>query len=419
MSTPPAAGAQPLEAATFQVYGYRWVMLLAFMLAIAANQVLWITFAPITGEAAKYYGVPDLSIGLLSLIFMLVYVVVAIPASWAIDTFGLRKAVGFGAVLTGVFGLLRGLVAQNYTLVLVCQIGIAVGQPFILNAITTVAARWFPLAERATASGLGSLAMYCGVLMGLALTPYLMIHFGIGGVLMIYGIAAALAAVAFFALARERPPTPPSPPDQAERSLVFDGFKQALRQRDFIVLMVIFFVGLGVFNSVTTWIEDIVRPRGFSVTQAGNAGGLMILGGIIGALVLPTLSDHYHRRTPFLVAALLGAIVALGGLIFATGYVLLLASAAVLGFFLLSAGPIGFQYGAEVTFPAPEGTSNGLLLLTGQVSGIAFILGLDAFKSPQTGSMTLPLLVLVGLMIVSLVLCTRLREAPASVTRMP
>jgi cyanate permease len=344
---------------------------------------------------------------------MLVYVIVAIPASWAIDTFGLRKAVGFGAVLTGIFGLLRGLVAQNYTLVLVCQIGIAVGQPFILNAITTVAARWFPLAERATAAGLGSLAMYCGILMGLALTPYLMIHFGIGGVLMSYGVAAALAAVAFFALARERPPTPPSPPDQAERSLVFDGFKQALHQRDFIVLMVIFFVGLGVFNSVTTWIEDIVRPRGFSVTQAGNAGGLMILGGIIGALILPTLSDHYHRRTPFLVAALLGAIAALGGLIFATGYGLLLASAAVLGFFLLSAGPIGFQYGAEVTYPAPEGTSNGLLLLTGQVSGIAFILGLDAFKSPQTGSMTVPLLVLVGLMIVSLVLCTRLREAPA------
>jgi cyanate permease len=321
-----------------------------------------------------------------------------------------RAAVGFGALLTGAFGLLRGVAAQNYTVVLVAQIGIAVAQPFILNAVTTVAARWFPVRERATASGFGSLAIYLGILVGLVLTPYLMLRSGIASALLIYGIAAALAAVIFFALARERPPTPPCPPGQAERSLVFDGLRQSLHRRDFILLLVIFFVGLGVFNAVTTWIEDIVRPRGFSVTQAGNAGGLMILAGVVGALVLPTLSDRYQRRTPFLIAALLGATVALVGLIYAASYGPLLASAAVLGFFLLSAGPIGFQYGAEVTYPAPEGTSNGLLLLMGQISGIAFILALDAFKAPQTGSMTLPLLVLGGLLVLSLALCTRLRE---------
>jgi cyanate permease len=304
-------------------------------------------------------------------------------------------------------------VGQNYALVLVAQIGVAVGQPFILNALTTVAARWFPLRERATASGLGSLAIYLGILVGLVLTPYLMIGYGIGSVLLIYGIVAAAAAVVFLILARERPPTPPCPPDQTERSLVFDGLKQSFRKKDFLVLMLVFFVGLGVFNAVTTWIEDIVRPRGFSITQAGNAGGLMILGGILGALILPALSDRYRRRTPFLVLALAGSTLALCGLIFATNYGQLLISAIILGFFLLSAGPIGFQYGAEITYPAPEGTSNGMLLLMGQISGIAFILGLDSFKSPQTGSMTLPLLVLVGLMVLSLLLCTRLREATA------
>ena len=48
---------------------------------------------------------------------------------------------GIGAALTGIFGLLRGLVAPNYDLVLISQIGIAIGQPFILNAVTKVAAR--------------------------------------------------------------------------------------------------------------------------------------------------------------------------------------------------------------------------------------------------------------------------------------
>lgn len=400
-----------MEQSSFKVYGYRWAVLGAFMLVILCNQILWITFASITSSAASYYGVSDLSIGLLSMSFMVVYIVVSVPASWVIDTYGIRVAVGIGAALTAVFGLMRGLVADNYTLVLVAQIGIAIGQPFILNAITTVAARWYPILERATASGLGTLAMYFGILLGLALTPFLEIQLGIEGVLLGYGIFAVFGAIVFFVLARERPPTPPCPPDQDERSLVFDGMRQTLRKRDFLYLMLIFFVGLGVFNAVTTWIAEIVGPRGFSSTEAGITGGLMIFGGIAGALIIPALSDRYAKRTPFILLALGGAIVGLAGIAFASSYGLLLASSFVLGFFLLSAGPIGFQYGAEVAFPAPEGTSNGLLLLTGQVAGIAFILGMDAFKSPETGSMVPSLVVLIVLMALSLLLATRLKES--------
>ncbi len=408
-----------MEQTDFKIYGYRWVVLLAFMFAVATNQMLWITFAPITGNAATYFGVSDLSIGLLSMIFMIVYIIVSIPASWVIDTYGIRIAVGIGVTLTGVFGLLRGFAAPNYTWVLVAQIGIAIGQPFILNAVTTVAARWFPILERATAAGLGSLAMYLGIVVALALTPYLTLEYQISGMLLIYGIVSVISIVVFFAFVKDRPPTPPCLPDQEERSLVFDGFKESLRMKDFVFLMVIFFVGLGVFNAVTTWIEDIVRPRGFSIVQAGYVGGLMIVGGIIGAVVIPLISDHYRRRTPYLMSAVMGAILGLVGITFATSYWLLLVSAFVFGFFLLSAGPIGFQYGAEITHPAPEGTSNGLLLLMGQISGIVFILGLDIFKSSETGSMTLPLIVLIGLMVLGLLLSTRLREAPTLITAEP
>ncbi|OGU54913.1 MAG: sugar phosphate permease [Ignavibacteria bacterium RBG_13_36_8] len=400
-----------MEQAGFKVYGYRWIVLLAFMFVVTINQLLWITFAPITSTAAEYYGVSDLSIGLLSMSFMIVYIIISIPASWVIDTYGIRIAVGIGAVLTGVFGLLRGLVAEDYTLVLVSQIGIAIGQPFILNATTKVAARWFPIQERATASGLGTLAIYIGIILGLALTPYLTLHSGISSMLVNYGIVSVVFAVVFFLLAREHPPTSPCRPDQEERTLVFDGLKKILRKKNFIFLMLIFFVGLGVFNGVTTWIEDIVRPRGFSITQAGIIGGLMIGGGIIGAVIIPALSDHYRKRIPFIVLALAGSILGLIGVTYATSYWLILTSSFIFGLFLLSAGPVGFQYGAEIAFPAPEGTSNGLLLLMGQISGIVFIFGMDSFKSPDTGSMTLPLVVLIGLMCLGLLLCIRLKES--------
>jgi len=387
------------------------VVLLAYMLVVAVNQLLWITFAPITSSAARYYGVSDLSIGLLSMCFMIVYIIVSIPASWAIDTQGIRVAVGIGAALTGAFGLLRGVMASSYTWVLIAQIGIAVGQPLILNATTKVAARWFPMQERATAAGLGSLAMYGGILLGLLLTPFLTLGAGMRGMLVLYGVVSVVAAAVFFGLARERPPTPPCPPEQEARSLVFDGLRQTLRKRDFLLVMLIFFVGLGTFNAVTTWIENIVGPRGFSSTQAGIVGGLMIVGGVVGALVIPSLSDRYRKRVPFMLLALAGAVLGLLGVTFAGTYWLLLGSAAMLGFFLLSAGPVGFQYGAEVAYPAPEGTATGLLLMMGQISGIAFILAMDSFKSPATGSMTTSLIVLIALMAGSLLLCTRLKES--------
>lgn len=400
-----------MQKTNFRVYSYRWLMLSVYMLVVAVNQLMWITFAPITSDATIYYDVSDLKIGLLSMCFMIVYLVVSIPASWIIDTYGIRIGVGIGVALTGIFGLLRGLVSINYNLLLLSQIGIAIGQPFILNAITKIAARWFPIEERATASGLGTLAMYIGILAGMILTPYLVIGSGISGMLYQYGILSLTSAIVFIVFAKERPLTAPCHTDQEERALAIDGLKLIFRYKDFNWLMFIFFIGLGVFNAVTTWIENILSPRGFSAVQAGITGGLMIIGGILGALIIPILSDHYRKRTIFIIIALAGATLGLIGITFATSYFILLASGMVFGFFLLSSGPIGFQYGAEITYPVSEGTSNGFLLLMGQVSGIAFIFGMDSFKSSVTGSMTRPLIVLICFMILSFLSSTRLRES--------
>ena len=405
-----------MEEKTIKAYGYRWLVLLAFVPIASMTQVLWITFAPITGAAARFYHTSDLMIGLLSMSFMVVYVLIALPSAWVIDTWGFRAAVGIGAVLTAVFGLTRGLFASNFTIVFLSQIGIAIGQPFVIGAITKIAARWFPAEERATASGLGTLALYMGPLAAMILTPFLVLRIGIDRTLLAYGIISAAAAAFFLLVAREHPPTPAGPD---ERVLMFDGLKSMLRRRDFIFLLIMFFIGLGMFNSVSTWIEDIIRPRGFTISQAGWLGGLMLISGIAGAIIMPLLSDRSGRRKPFLVLALVGLIPGLVGMTYVTGYGLLLVSGFIFGFFLLSAGPIGFQYGAEITHPAPEGTSNSLLLVMGQVSGIVFILLMDAIKSPATGSMTTSLLALAALTVVAIILAVMLRESPVHRAKQP
>jgi len=398
-----------MEEDKVKVYGYRWLVLLSFVIIACLTQVLWITFAPVTSAAAEFYQTSDLMIGLLSMSFMIVYIIMVLPSAWAIDTWGFRKAVGLGAVLTAVFGLTRGIFASNFTLVFVSQVGLAVGQPFVIGSITKVAARWFAARERATASAVGTLALYLGPLIAMLLTPRLVLRIGLPRTLLAYGIAAAAAALIFLLIAREHPPTPPGPD---ERVLMFDGLKSMLRQRDFIFLLIMFFVGLGMFNSVSTWIEDIVRSRGFTITQAGTLGGLMLFGGIVGAVIISLISDQSRRRKPFLVLALAGLLPGLLGMTFATSYWLLLLAGFIFGFFLLSAGPIGFQYAAEITHPAPEGTSNSLLLVMGQVSGIVFIFSMDALKNPATKAMTTSLVGLAFLTVVCIVLATMLPESP-------
>jgi cyanate permease len=400
-----------MEKTTINVYNYRWVMLAVYMFIVAMNQLLWITFAPITSEAVQYYEVSELWIGILSMSFMVIFILFSIPASWIIDTYGIRIGVGIGALLTGIFGLMRGFASTNFELLLISQIGIAIGQPFLLNAITKLSARWFPASERATASGLGTLAMYIGILGGMIFTPFLTQGSGIDGMLYFYGVLSAVAAIIFILFSKERPPTSNCLPGQEERALVLDGFKIIFRSNNFRWLLLIFFIGLGVFNSVTTWIEGILNPRNFSITQAGIVGGAMIAAGIAGAIIIPLLSDRKRKRVPFIRLALLGATIGLIGISYSTNYTVVLFSGAILGFFLLSSGPIGFQYGAEITYPASEGSSNGLLLMMGQISGIAFIFGMDMFKSKVDGSMGNPLFVLIALMVISLLVSLKLKES--------
>jgi len=57
-----------VEETGYKVYKYRWVVLVVYMLITMMNQLLWITFASITKDAVIYYGVSDLSIGMLSMV---------------------------------------------------------------------------------------------------------------------------------------------------------------------------------------------------------------------------------------------------------------------------------------------------------------------------------------------------------------
>lgn len=393
---------------TFKTYRYRWIVLAVFMFVNLMMQLLWISYAPVNGSAAAFYGVDDAKIGLLAMSFMYVYVLVSILESWAIDKYGFRKMVSLGAILMGVFGLLRGLAGENYTLALINTIGIALGQPFLMNSWTTVPAKWFPQEFRATAVGLVTLSGLIGVALGMLITPMLIGTLQIDQIQVLYGGIAAFSALLFVILARETPPTPPCYDNNPTKALMLDGLKNALTNRKFWLIMVISFLGMAIFNGITTWVEPIARPRGFTPSDIGTLGAVLIVGGIVGAIVLPAFSDREHKRQKYLLIGLVCAIPGLIGFTFAQSLWLVILSSFALGFFLVSASPISMQYGAEITQPTPEGTSNGLFQLFGQLS-VVFVSIMEVIYK-ASGSFTPSLILAVVLLVVSVLIAMRLKD---------
>ncbi|BCY17455.1 hypothetical protein hrd7_13040 [Leptolinea sp. HRD-7] len=392
----------------YRLYPYRWVVIGVFMFINLTIQTLWISYAPVTGPAAQYYGVTDLQIGWLAMSFMIAFIPLSIPVSWVIDTYGFRAAVSIGAVMMGIFGLMRGFAGTSYSLVLAATIGIAASQPFLLNAWTKVPANWFSIEERATAVGMVTLSNLVGTAIGMVLPPILIETMSIQNVQMIFGGVAAFSALLFVILARETPPTPPCPAGQEVRALMLDGLKNALKNRYFWLYLAVSFIGLGIFNGITTWVENIIRPRGFTPTDAGTLGALMLVGGVIGAVVIPPFSDKQHKRKKFILFGFAMTIPFLIGLTYATNLWILFISAFGLGFFLTSAMPIGMQYAAEITRPTPEGTSNGLIQLFGQAS-VVFVYIMEAVKAPD-GSFTPALLLALALLVIGLLLISQLKD---------
>lgn len=400
-----------MNTESITLYKYRWAVLCVYFLITAVIGIQWILLAPVTGDAARFYGVSELQIGLLSMIFMLIYIFISIPASYIIDTYGIRIGIGIGALLTGIFGFAKGLHPDSYTVMCISQIGLAVAQPFILNACTRLAAEWFPINERATAAGIATLGQYVGIIIVMESVPRMFPVYGITGITKFYGFITLAVAIVFLLLIREKPPTPPCHTGHETRMDAISGFRHIFRQPGMIYLLALFFIGLGMFNAITTWIEQIISTRNFTPVDAGNLASVMFVGGIIGASVLSPLSDRLRKRKPFLIACMFFSVPGLIGLTFATNYMLLMASGFLLGFFIMSAGPIGFQYAAEISYPAPESTSQGLIVMTGQISGILFIIGMDTFRSGATGSMTPFMILLIFLSAAGALLCLRLRES--------
>ncbi len=489
----------------------RWIVLIAYMLVTLACEIQWLAHAAVARAADAFYSgqfdpASILNVDALALAYMVVYLVLCIPASRLIDTRGIRVGVGTGALLVVAGSALKAAGARSFAAQLAGQLVLAASQPFIINATTAMTVRWFPLRERGLAAGLASLAQYLGFVVALALTP-LMVQVdpalpgygdGMETALRAYGLFSVMAGAAALLFIKENPAYRPAG-NAADGSLAygttFRAFKTIFSKPDMLKTLFLFLIGLGVMNALTSMTDAVAGSIGAKDSD-GLIGVAMILGGVIGAVAVPALSDKFRRRKPFIVlcAALMipgtaglalvkninpyryewrlaeapagaevtirsdiphpafrpavsgtyrfglvlsdkkagteierkeitidgrsGQAVLLDGTerddgTIAAIYMAALLAAFVFGFAVMSAGPLGFQYAAEVSHPAPEAASQGALLLVGQLSGILFTAGMSMRRNLYLDQF---LYLFAALAVVMLILALRLGESPLIVT---
>jgi MFS family permease len=394
----------------YRVYRYRWVVLAIYMYVSALTQLYWLNFAAIETYIEELLNITASDAMWFTLVFPVVQVILTIPAGIIIDKIGFKWGVGIGAIFTGVFAMLRLIDPASFILLVVAQAGISIGQPFVLNGITKLATDWFSPREEATMVGLGSLALFVGMMVALGLTPVLVQDLGFTQMLWIYGIAGLVGALAFMLLVRQRPPTPSRAPDQDQSEVKWGGLGVILRNRNFILLGFVALVGIGAFNGLATWLEKILHEmHDIPMTDAGNISAVLILAGMVGCLVIPFISDKIGRRKPFLILASLVGAISVAALIFIRGYTANLLDGILLGFFLISALPIMLTMSAEINGPRYAGVSVGYLQLLGNIAAVVLVSSMEGLRS-VTGQFVAPLALLVLLLLGSVMVSLWIKD---------
>jgi predicted MFS family arabinose efflux permease len=389
---------------------YRWIVLIVFIIVALISQLLWLTFAPISTEMEKLYGVTAFDISLLSLVWPLVFVITAIPVGIFIDKKGFKISVSIGAVFLAVFSIIRifsAIPEYNFLILLISQSGAAISQPFIFGSITKISASCFPKNEQGIATGLGTIGLFLGMMVALAVSPIIFLSYGITNLLIIYAYISCAAAFFFIVLAKEGEKT--STKDTIS-AFTLNDLLSLSKLKPFLILEFGFFVVVGGFTALMTWLEQILNSlHSIGIEQAGTIGGLMIIGGIIGSIIIPALSDRVKKLKIFVIINLgIGTF-----LLYLVGvfsdFLFLAIIFFIMGFFLMSALPLVLEMSSRIAGPGIEGQASSLLWFFSQVGSVLLIGIVEPIKSIWD-SYYYSILLIVFLWAISLILFITIKE---------
>ncbi|XP_060499842.1 choline/ethanolamine transporter FLVCR1 isoform X2 [Panthera onca] len=358
----------------------RFVVLLIFSLYSLVNAFQWIQYSVISNVFEGFYGVSSLHIDWLSMVYMLAYVPLIFPATWLLDTRGLRLTalLGSGLNCLGAWVKCASVQQHLFWVTMLGQCLCSVAQVFILGLPSRIASVWFGPKEVSTACATAVLGNQLGAAIGFLLPPVLVPNTQNNTDLLACNI-----------------------------STMFYGTSSVAT---FLCFLTVIGIITGAFYSVSTLLNQMILTyyKGEEV-NAGKIGLTLVVAGMVGSILCGFWLDYtkIYKQTTLIVYILSF----LGMVIFTftldLGYsIVVFVTGGVLGFFMTGYLPLGFEFAVEITYPESEGTSSGLLNAAAQIFGILFTLAqgkLTTDYSPKAGNIFLCVWMFLGIILTALI----------------
>ncbi|HWN61361.1 MAG TPA: MFS transporter [Streptosporangiaceae bacterium] len=384
----------------------RWGVITAFSLVAAATQMIWLTFTPLTTVAAQRYGVSATAIGWLANVFVLVFVVLAIPSGFLVSRH-LRGGLLLGAVITAAGACLR-LAGDSFSWMLIGGLVAALGQPLVLTGIIGIARGYLRPGHRPAGIAAATASTWAGYVAAFMLSAFFSKAGSLPALVAVDAAFAVIAAVALtFALRGPIPFAGPQARDITRSSLA--AVRSAWGNPVIRKLCVFAFIPFGTFIALTTWTQALLDPAGVSVGQVGIILTICVLAGVAGTVVIPVLAARRHKEIRTGVAGIVVTAAGCVVLALVPGFGTALVSLALAGLLLLPVLAIILEL-VERTSGDADGVTAGLVWTMGTLGGLV-ITGVVGFT---LNSPTVSFLILAAVALLGLPLLARLRHPVAN-----
>ncbi|MCJ1477954.1 hypothetical protein MMC13_006629 [Lambiella insularis] len=401
---------EPMAAVpVYKVYKRRWFGLIQLILLNIVVSWDWLSYASVANTAATFYSTTPTIINWLSTAFLFAFLVATPLTLYALHKSGPRLSIIISAILIllGEFPSLPpyamivilttsqgnwirygGTRAQtpSFGVTMFGQILIGLAQPFVLSAPTRYSDLWFSPRGRVSATAIASLANPFGGAIGQLVSPlFVNAPSDIPDMILYIAIISSVATIPSFFIPA-KPPTPVSPSANHSYVPVTKQVSTLLRQPIFWLLLAPFSVYVGFFNSFSSILTQILTPYGFSETQGGIAGAVLIVVGLVAAAVTSPIVDRSKRYLLFIKAFV--PIIAIGYLAFIWAppsgsliapYIL----CAIIGAASFSLLPVALEWLVEVTWPVGPEVGSCFCWAGGQALGGIFIIISSALEDDK------------------------------------
>ncbi|XP_033115904.1 uncharacterized MFS-type transporter C09D4.1-like [Anneissia japonica] len=366
-----------------RLYSRRWIMLAIFISLQFSNGLMWVQYASLSDKIQMYFDVSMPTIDTFSAIYGIAYIMFISPALFILDRKGLKViAMCCGGLhLVGSWIRYVGILFQNSIYVsLIGQTFCGIAQTCCAGMASQVSGTWFGSNEVSLACALGFTAFNFGVATGF-LTPYIFHNQNnIGRELQFIFLGTAIFMSVIFPIIafifEDKPPFPPSVQKKnsvyGKQDTFFKSIKVIMMNRNFMLLAIACGLCMGQSTVITVKVKDIFL---YSYPNKGNIVGPMvffsILLVIVGSAAVGWMLDKTKqfsltaRVTAFLVfVTFVCFTISMQYEYFWCSIVFFSIYYVVVRIFFT----IGFEHGAELTYPESESLSASLIVFIVEIT---------------------------------------------------